>query len=124
MWKLGKLGERHWKMAVHKMKVKIWKKGKNEIYVNVDEPQDAIKYLEEYYDIDGIEPPWKDKAVCVPCNQSIAWQKWVENKFRKSTLSCCEIIVAKCWNKGRKKSVIWIKHLNKPLLNASSRRQE
>ena len=84
MWKLGKLGERHCKMAVHKMKVKLsTKKVKNKLYVNVDKQQDAIKYLEEYYDIDGIEPPWKDKAVCVTCNQSIAWQKWVEKQIQE-----------------------------------------
>ena len=77
-------------------------KVKNELKLNVDEQQDAIKHLKEYCDIDDIEPPWKDKAVCKTWNQPFAWKKWLENIFRKSTLSCCEIIVAKCLNKEKK----------------------
>ena len=73
---------------------------KNEPNLNVDEPQDAIKYLKEYCDIDNIEPPWKDKAVFVTCNQPYEWKNnW--KKFRKSTLSCCKTIVAKCLNKEK-----------------------
>ena len=33
---------------------------KNELKLNIDEQQDAIKHLKEYGDIDDIEPPWKD----------------------------------------------------------------
>ena len=47
-------------------------KVKNELKLNVDEQQDAIKHLKEYCDIDDIEPPWKDKAVCKTCNQPFA----------------------------------------------------
>ena len=32
-------------------------KVKNELKLNVDEQQDAIKHLKEYCDIDDIEPP-------------------------------------------------------------------
>ena len=74
---------------------------KNELNLNVDEQQDAIKHLKEYCDIDDIEPPWKDKAVCKTCNQPFAWKNGWKNIFRKSTLSCCEIIVAKCLNKEK-----------------------
>ena len=38
-------------------------KVKNELKFNVDEQQDAIN------DKDDIEPPWKENAVCVTCNQ-------------------------------------------------------
>ena len=55
---------------------------KNELKLNVDEQQDAIKHLKESYDT---EPTWKDKAVCVTCNQQFA-----------------EISVAKYLNKERK----------------------
>ena len=41
------------------------KKVKNLLNLKVDEQQDAIKHLKEYCDIDDIEPPWKEKAVCV-----------------------------------------------------------
>ena len=34
-------------------------KVKNEPKLNVDEQQDAIKHLKEYWDIDDIEPPSK-----------------------------------------------------------------
>ena len=102
-------------------------KVKNEIKLNVDEHQDVVKYLKEYCGLDDIEPPWKDKAVCKTCTQPIHLHEkkpgW-KNIFRKSTLSCCEIIVAKCLNKEKKFSVIWIKHLIKPLIDSSSRQQE
>ena len=74
---------------------------KNKHKLIVDEQQDAIKYLKEYSDINDIEPPWKYKAVCKTCNQPFAWKKWLENILRKSTLSCCEIMVAKCLNKEK-----------------------
>ena len=48
------------------------KKVKNEIQLNVDEQQDAIKYLKEYCDIVDIEPPRKDKDVCVTSHQPFA----------------------------------------------------
>ena len=47
---------------------------KNELKLNTDEQYDAIKHLKEYCDIDDIEPPWKDKAVCKTCNQPFAWK--------------------------------------------------
>ena len=39
--------------------------------LNVDQ-KDAIKHLKEDCDIDDTEPPWKNKAVCVTCNQPFA----------------------------------------------------
>ena len=47
-------------------------KVKNELKLNIDEQQDATKHLKEYCDIDDIEPPRKDKAVCKTCNQPFA----------------------------------------------------
>ena len=40
-------------------------KVKNEVKLNVDQKQDAIKHLKEYCDIDDLELPGKDKAVFV-----------------------------------------------------------
>ena len=76
-------------------------KVKNELKLDIDEQQDAIKHLKEYYDIDDIESPWKDKAVCKTCNQPFAWKNGWKNIFRKSTLRCCEIILAKSLNKEK-----------------------
>ena len=58
-------------------------KVKNELKLNVDEQQDAIKHLKEYCDIDDIEPPWKDKAVCKTWNQPFAWKKWLEKHIQE-----------------------------------------
>ena len=71
----------------------------NEFKVNVDEQQDDIKHLKEYCDIDEIKPLWKEMDVCVTCNQTIANKFFWKIISRKSTLSCCEIIVAYCSNK-------------------------
>ena len=43
---------------------------KNEPKLNVDEQQEAIKLLKEYFDIDDIDP--NEKAVFVTCNQPFA----------------------------------------------------
>ena len=55
-------------------------KEKNGLMLNIDDQQDAIKHLKEYYDI---EPPWKDNTVCVTCNQSFAWKKWLEKHIQE-----------------------------------------
>ena len=47
----------------------------NELKLNVDEQQDGIKHLQEYCDIDDIEPLWKDMDVCVTCKQIISKKK-------------------------------------------------
>ena len=52
-----------------KYEEKTANKVKNQIKLNVDEPQYAIKHLKEYCDIDDMEPQRKDKAVCKTCNQ-------------------------------------------------------
>ena len=75
---------------------------KNDLKLNVDQKQDALKHLKEYCDIDDIKSLWKDKAVLVTYNQPFAWKNGWKNIFKKSTLSCCEIIVAKCLDKERK----------------------
>ena len=66
---------------------------KNELKLNVDEQQDAIKHLKEYYDIDEIEPPWKDKALCKTCNQPFAWKKGlkkhIQEKYTKLLWTYC-----------------------------------
>ena len=64
------------------------------------EQQDAIKHLKEYCDIDDIEPPMK--GFLLTMLSTICMKNMVEkNIFRKCTLSCCEIIVAKCLNQER-----------------------
>ena len=52
--------------------MKIKKPINNELKLNVDEQQYDIKHLEEYRDINDIEPLWKEMDVCVTCNQTIA----------------------------------------------------
>ena len=89
-------------MHLKKCKSDNANKVKNEIKLNFDEQQDAIKHLKEYWYINDIEPPWKDKAVFVTCNQPFARKNGWKNIFRKSTLGCCEIIVDKCLKKERK----------------------
>ena len=74
---------------------------KNNIKLNVDEQQNAIKHLKEYFDRDDKEPPWKDEAVCKTCNQSFAWKKWLEKHIQENALSFCEIIVANCLKKEK-----------------------
>ena len=37
--------------------------------------------------------------VCVTCNRTISKKNWFKDISRKGTISCCEIIVAKCLNK-------------------------
>ena len=44
-------------------------KVKNQLEFNVDKQHGAIKHLKEYCDIDDIDPPCTDRAVCVICNQ-------------------------------------------------------
>ena len=56
----------------HKSERETVNKVKNEFKLTADEQTDAIKHLNEYCDIDDIEPLWKDKAVCVACNQPFA----------------------------------------------------
>ena len=56
---------------------------KNELKLNVDEQQDAIKLLKEYFNIYDIEPSCKDKALCVTCNQPSAWKKWLEKQIQE-----------------------------------------
>ena len=73
-------------------------KVKNESKFNVDEYQDAIKYLKEYCDIDDINHH-ENKRLCVKhvikhLQKNFFWK----NIFRKSTLTCCETIVTKCLN--------------------------
>ena len=53
---------------------------KNELKVNVDEQQNCITHLKEYWDIDDIDPHEKEKAVCVTCNQPFAWRKKLVGK--------------------------------------------
>ena len=66
---------------------------KNEPKLNVDEQQDAIKHLKGYCDVDDIEPPWKDKAVCKTCNQPFAWKKLpeihIQEKYTKLLWNYC-----------------------------------
>ena len=45
---------------------------KNDLKLNVDQKQDALKHLKEYCDIDDIKSLWKDKAVLVTYNQPFA----------------------------------------------------
>ena len=73
MWK-GKKGEIHGSPKYESEKYEKNMKVKNEHKLNVDEQQGAIKHLKQYCDIDDIEPPWKDKAVCVTCSQPFAWK--------------------------------------------------
>ena len=70
MWK-GKKEEKH---GSPKYESKHGNKVKHEHKLNVDEQQGAIKDLKQYCDIDDIEPPWKDKSVCVTCSQPFAWK--------------------------------------------------
>ena len=63
-------------MEIRKIRRKTIKKGcskyenekankvKNELRLNVDEPQDAIKHLKEYFDIDYKDPHEKNR-LCV-----------------------------------------------------------
>ena len=51
-------------------------KVENELKLNVDDQQDAIKHLKEYSDI---EPPWKDKAVCTV----LVGKKLLENQIQE-----------------------------------------
>ena len=53
----------------------------NGFKVNVDEQQDDIKHLKEYWDIDDIEPLWKEMDVCVTCNQNNCKGKFVEKSY-------------------------------------------
>ena len=69
--------------------------------LNGDEQQDATNHLKEYCDIDDIEPQWKDNAVCKICNEPFVSKNSWNNIFRKSKLSCCELIVAKYLNKEK-----------------------
>ena len=59
-------------------------KGNNDLKVNVNEQQDDIKQLKENCDIDDIEPPWNEMALCVTCNQTFAtemgWKKHIQEK--------------------------------------------
>ena len=75
---------------------------KNELKLNVDGQQDAIKHLKEYCDIDDIETPSKIrlyvKHVINHLHEKNGWQ----NIFKKSTKSSCDIIVVKCLNKEEK----------------------
>ena len=57
---------------------------KNELKLNVDAQQDAIKHLKENCDIDDIDPPWKDKAVYRACNQPFEWKKWLEKHIHET----------------------------------------
>ena len=77
MWKLGKKGERYWKKAVQNMEVKMLIKS------NGDQQQDATKHLKGYCDIDDIEPPWKDKAVCKTRDELFGWENWLEKHFQE-----------------------------------------
>ena len=54
---------------------------KKELKLNVDKQQDAIKHLKEYWHIDEIEPPRKDKAVCKTSNQPFTWNKIVGKTY-------------------------------------------
>ena len=52
--------------------------------MNVDEQQDDIKNLEEYPDIDDIEPLRKERDVCVTCNQTIAKDNWLQKHIQET----------------------------------------
>ena len=71
----------------------------NELKLNVDEQQYGIKHLKDYCDIDHRDALWKEMDVCATCNQTISKKNWFKDISRKGTISCCEIIVAKCLNK-------------------------
>ena len=65
-----------------------WSKKKYELKLNVDEQQD----LKEYCDIDDIQPPWKERALCVTCNQPFAWilfGKHIQEKYTKLFWNYC-----------------------------------
>ena len=77
------------KKAVQNLKVKMPIKWKNELNVIVDEEHDAIKHLKEYCDIDDIEPPWKDKAVCKTCMKKRWLEKHIQEKYTKLLWNYC-----------------------------------
>ena len=62
-------------------------------------------------------PCKKNKAVYVTCNQTFAMKNWFKNISRKSTLSSGEIIVAKCSEIERKRTITYKKHVNQPVMN-------
>ena len=53
-----------------------------ELKLNVDEQQDDIKHLEEYCDIDDIEPIRKEIYVCVTCDH-IAKKNWLQKHIQE-----------------------------------------
>ena len=68
----------------------------NGLTLNVDEQQDDIKHFKEH---------WKEKALCVRCNPSIATTKnWMKKHIRETITkkNSSEITVAKCQNKEKK----------------------
>ena len=52
----------------------------NELNLTVDEQQDNIQHLKEYCDINVIEPPWKEMAMCVTCNETFATENGLNKK--------------------------------------------
>ena len=130
---MNKQHENKQKKVFHAMKVNKEKaiEVNSKLKINVDEQHVDMKHLKDKCEIDDEDegqqitaprtPMKKNEPVCVTCNQTFGMQNWSKNLSRKSTLSCGEIIVAKCLEIEIKQTISFLKHVNQPVMNAEQK---